>query len=95
VPYRYGWLNMKSIDGSSRRLELLDIGHAEAVEAGKRLFVTTFTIRVDSFMPVGEVLVYEAEYVTKILATINHHDFSVSNARKTTENLVIIPTEAP
>lgn len=94
VPYRYGWLDMQSIDGTTRRLELLDIGHSEAVEAGKRLFVSTFTVRVDSFMPVGEVQVYEGQYVVKVLANIRHHVVTDEDA-VSTESFVIVPPTAP
>lgn len=94
VPYRYGWLDMKTIDGTTRRLELLDIGHSEAVENGKRLFVSTFTVRVDSFMPVGEVQVYEGQYVTKILGNIKHH--IVTNEAAVSEaDFVIVPPTNP
>ena len=94
VPYRYGWLDMQLIDGTTRRLELLDIGHSEAVEAGKRLFVSTFTVRVDSYMPVGEVQVYEGQYVTKVLADLKHH-IAIDEAAISEESFVIVPPTNP
>lgn len=51
IPYRYGTLDMEDIDGSWRRVELLDIAHGESIESQKRLFISVFTIRVDGFMP--------------------------------------------
>ena len=93
VPYRYGWLDMKTIDGTTRRLELRHRS-PEAVENGKRLFVSTFTVRVDSFMPVGEVQVYEGQYVTKILGNIKHH--IVTNEAAVSEaDFVIVPPTNP
>jgi len=74
VPYRYGNLDMRDIDGSIRRIELLDIAHGESVEDGKRLFVSVFTIRVDSFMPNGDennLFIYEDEVVVKVVTNLS------------------------
>lgn len=72
ISYRYSWLNMFDIDGSSRRLELLDIGHNEIVEDNKRLFVSSFTIRVDSWLPVQDYTVTEEyAFVTKVLGEVS------------------------
>lgn len=68
--YRYSWLPMADIDGTNRRLELLNVGHSETQEMGKRLFMSVFTIRVDSFMPAGDVLVVEGQNVVKVLGTL-------------------------
>lgn len=70
IPYRYGVLDMGEIDGSARRLHLLDIGHAETVENDKRLFVSSFTVRVDSFMPTSDILVVMRIPVTKVIGVI-------------------------
>lgn len=75
VPYRYGFLDMSYIDGSVRRLELLDISHGEQVENSKRLFITAFTVRVDSWMPYGDdVEVIENALVTKVYGVLNVTD---------------------
>lgn len=73
IPYRYGILNMEDIDGSVRRMELLDFSHGESVESEKRLFVSVFTVRVDSFMPVGEGMidVIEDQYVMRVYLDID------------------------
>ena len=71
VPYRYGELDMMEIDGSYRRLELLDVSHGEQVEGNKRLFISSFTLRVDSWMPYGaDVDVIENAVVVKIFGQI-------------------------
>lgn len=70
IPYRYGVLDMGDVDGSARRLHLLDIGHAETVENDKRLFVSSFTVRVDSFMPTSDILVVMRVPVTKVIGVI-------------------------
>lgn len=70
VPYRYGVLDMGSIDGSARRLHLLDIGHAETVENDKRLFVSSFTVRVDSYMPTSDILVVQRIPVLKVVGVL-------------------------
>lgn len=68
VPYTYGHLDMSDVDGSNRRLELLDVAHGESIEASKRLLVSVFTVRVDGFMPMddGLITVYEDQFVTDI-----------------------------
>lgn len=72
VSYRYSYLDMSGINGEFRRLELLDISHGETVENNKRLFISAFTLRVDSFMPYGDnVEVYEDQYVVAVLGTLN------------------------
>jgi len=70
VPYRYGVLDMGHIDGSARRLHLLDIGHAETTENNQRLFVSSFTVRVDSFMPTSDILVVQRIPVTKVIGIL-------------------------
>ena len=74
VNYRYSWLPMGSIDGTNRRMELLSTGHAETMELGKRLFISTFTVRVDSWMPAGDVLVVEGHRVVKVLGKLFYRD---------------------
>jgi hypothetical protein len=68
--YRYSWLPMADIDGTNRRMELLNVGHSETMEMGKRLFMSVFTVRVDSFMPAGDVLVVEGADVLRVLGTL-------------------------
>lgn len=80
VPYRYGVLDMGNIDGSARRLHLLDIGHAETVESDKRLFVSSFTVRVDSFMPTPDVFVVMRVPVRKVIGVIK--GYSAPDYRK-------------
>ena len=65
LPYRYGVLDMRDIDGSVRRTQLLDIAHAETIEDLKRLFVEVFTVRVDAVMPysLDDLRVYEDDVV--------------------------------
>lgn len=67
VNYRYSWLPMGDIDGTNRRLELLSTAHQETMEAGKRLFMSVFTVRVDGFMPAGAVTVVEGVNVIRVL----------------------------
>lgn len=74
VNYRYSWLPMGDVDGSNRRMELLNVGHSEAQEMGKRLFMSVFTVRVDSWMPAGDVTVIEGQHVLKVLGTVLHKD---------------------
>lgn len=74
VNYRYSWLPMGDIDGTNRRMELLSVGHSETQEMGKRLFMSVFTVRVDSWMPAGDVTVIEARPVNKVLGTILYKD---------------------
>lgn len=68
VPYTYGSLDMSDVDGTVRRIELLDISHGETIEDKKRLFVSVFTVRVDSWMPVddGTIDVIEDQFVTHV-----------------------------
>jgi hypothetical protein len=73
IPYRYAELNMGYVDGGARRMHLLDIGHAETIENNKRLFVSSFTVRVDSFMPSGEILVVMKIPVRKVIGIIRGH----------------------
>jgi hypothetical protein len=74
VNYRYYWLPMGGIDGTNRRMELLSVGHSETQEMGKRLFMSVFTVRVDSWMPAGDVTVVEGQNVLKVLGTVYHKD---------------------
>jgi hypothetical protein len=74
VNYRYSWLPMGTIDGTNRRLQLLSTGHAETMEIGKRLFISTFTVRVDSWMPAGDILVVEGHRVIKVLGKLRYRD---------------------
>jgi hypothetical protein len=74
VNYRYSWLPMGHIDGTNRRMELLSVGHSETQEMGKRLFMSVFTVRVDSWMPAGDPTVVEGIDVLKVLGTVHHRD---------------------
>ena len=71
VNYRYSWLPMGDIDGTNRRLELLSTAHTETVEAGKRLFISVFTVRVDGFMPAGNVVCIEGVHIVKVIGSLN------------------------
>lgn len=95
VPYRYGVLDMRDIDGSIRRTQLLDIAHGESVENQKRLFVEVFTVRVDSFMPysMDDLVVYEDDFVSDIyLDVYNRPDFVVGERPKSSDHR---PVDAP
>lgn len=72
IPYRYGVLDMRDIDGSIRRTQLMDIAHGESVEDQKRLFVEVFTIRVDSFMPysMDDLIAYEDQFVSDVFLDV-------------------------
>lgn len=71
VSYRYSFLDMSGINGEIRRMELIDISHGESVENNKRLFVSAFTLRVDSFMPYGDnVEVFEDQYVIAVIGDL-------------------------
>lgn len=72
VAYRYSYLDMSDIDGTNRRMELLDVAHMEMVEDSKKLFMSSFTIRVDGFMPVQSYTVREKySFVTKVVGTLH------------------------
>jgi hypothetical protein len=44
------------------------------MEIGKRLFISTFTVRVDSWMPAGDILVVEGHRVVKVLGRLRYRD---------------------
>lgn len=51
LPFRFGTLELN--DGTVRRLDLMDVAKRDMVEAGKRLFMNAFTIRVSSEIAQG------------------------------------------
>lgn len=54
LPYRYGMLPLVENAGH-RRLTMMDMVHQEFVETNKRLFSTSFTARVDTWLPTSRV----------------------------------------
>lgn len=51
LPFRFGTLELN--DGTVRRLDVMDVAKRDMVEAGKRLFMNAFTIRVSSEIAQG------------------------------------------
>lgn len=62
LPMRFGSLDLN--DGTSRRLDVLDVAKRDMVEAGKRLFMNAFTVRVSS--EVAQGLYKELYKVTEV-----------------------------
>lgn len=65
LPLRAGVLDLD--DGTSRRLDVVDIAKRDMVEQGKRLFMNAFTVRVSSEVAQGTL---------KTLYKVNRIDFS-------------------
>jgi len=49
LPLRFG--SLATDDGTLRRLDVLDVAKRDVIEAGKRLFMNIFTVRVSSEIP--------------------------------------------